>query len=51
MMSKILRKQITYLSIGITTTEDELKPYTDTLLENTVITVRDTESKTKIQNL
>lgn len=48
MLAKILRKPLTYLSLGVSTNKQELQKYAYGLFHNAAITVRDLESQKRI---
>lgn len=45
------KKPLTYLSLGISTSEQELKPYAEWIFEKSTITVRDKKSQETLKNL
>lgn len=51
MLTKILRKPLTYLSLGISASSEELQPFAETLFSGTTITVRDTKSQEILKQL
>jgi len=51
MLTKILKKPLTYLSLGISASLEELQPFAKTLFSGTTITVRDTKSQETLKQL
>lgn len=50
MLAKIMRRPVTYLSLGVSVNTQELQKYTYGLFHNTTITVRDSGSQKKVMN-